>query len=303
MSEVNENEEVVEEVAEEVVEEVEETDPLTGFDSLLDSLGDADPETMLDVLKRISPDMMDQLSPDAKVIIRQTRNRQKQRETEYELKRTKDQTDWDEERKKFQDERDNFLRQKAQFGQMFSNPEFQKKITDAEALELPENADLTDPANIKIQLQKMNAEGLKDFSTPFQKMAEESAKEASYRDFQQAHPRTNEPKFKKRMLTIKAEREASGNPVGSREDLYAIAELDEMKEIQVSQKRDRDREHARSAAKVNKRSNSSTAQKKGIPDFVNNVGYKGEKGNTARYLWLQDNPDVAKEIRAAYANR
>ena len=213
-------------------------------------------------MSRYSADSIENLDPLAKTIIRQALARENQKRKIDQAKIEEERSGFDAKRKQLAEDRAEIIRMKAQWGQMFANPEFNRQISDAENVEIEENADLTDPANIDKLIAKKTAEGLKKFQDPFAKMAAEARREEEYLDFRKSHPKTDDPKFKRKMLQVKADREKSGETI--------------------------------------KASNSSTSTTRGIPDHVRKNGYKGEKGRTAINLWLLDNKDGVKQVNGDY---
>tara|TARA_R110000823_G_scaffold11770_4_gene39680 strand:- start:805 stop:1764 length:960 start_codon:yes stop_codon:yes gene_type:complete len=289
---------------EEQVEEVSSgdanADPYAKFDELLTGLGEVSEEPLNDLLSRYSADSIENLDPLAKTIIRQALARENQKRKIDQAKIEEERSGFDAKRKQLAEDRAEIIRMKAQWGQMFANPEFNRQISDAENVEIEENADLTDPANIDKLIAKKTAEGLKKFQDPFAKMAAEARREEEYLDFRKSHPKTDDPKFKRKMLQVKADREKSGETIKDRAYLYALTENVLFKEAEDAIDRARRKEHARSASKVSKASNSSTSTTRGIPDHVRKNGYKGEKGRTAINLWLLDNKDGVKQVNGDY---
>ena len=112
-----------------------------------------------------------------------------------------------------------------------------------------------------------------------------------------------EKAFKVEVRDLMQQRRDSGGAV-SLEDAYALVERNRMVAEQEKQTA-RDRLKRSKSARQVSRSTVSSSNDTGdpVPSWVTSKGYKGSRGNTARILYLRDNPAALQKLRAQQKSR
>lgn len=144
---------------------------------------------------------------------------------------------------------------------------------------------------------------MREFQKPIHESATRAQQMAKYQDFVAVHPLMQEKAFKVEVRDLMQQRKETGTAV-SLEDAYALVERNRMIAEQEKQTA-RDRLKRSKSARQVSRSTVSSSNDTGdpVPSWVTSKGYKGSRGNTARILYLRDNPAALQKLRAQQKNR
>jgi glucan-binding YG repeat protein len=156
---------------------------------------------------------------------------------------------------------------------------------------------------IEQRIKKGVAEAMREFQKPIQESATKAQQMAKYQDFVAAHPMMQEKAFKTEVRDLMQERKNAGAAL-TLEDAYALVERNRMVAEQQKQTA-RDRLKRSESARNVSRSTVSSSNDGGdpVPKWVTEKGYKGSRGNTARILYLRDNPAALQKLRAQQKTR
>jgi len=182
------------------------------------------------------------------------------------------------------------------------DPKFQEFLKNADVPEA-ELKDPLSPEGMEQRIKKGVAEAMKQFQEPIRQSANRAQQMAKYQDFVAEHPKMNEKAFKGDVRDLMQSRRDSGSPV-SLQDAYALVERDRMLQVQEKQTaKDRLKrsESARQIARSTVSSSNDGASP--VPKWVMEKGYKGSRGNSARILYLRDNPSALQKLRAQQKTR
>ena len=194
------------------------------------------------------------------------------------------------------------IQNRAQLNKMLLDPKFQKMLKQAD---IPDEQ-LADPFSeegIQQRISKGVANAMKQFQEPITQAAQRSQQMAEYQKFVEAHPQMENKDFKGQVRSLMEQRRGDGQPI-SLNDAYA--HVDRQRLIKAEQERIQKERSARakSAQQISKSTMSSNGQSKDpVPSWVTDKGYKGARGNTARIMYLRDNPDALQRLRQQQKNR
>ena len=194
------------------------------------------------------------------------------------------------------------IQNRAQLNKMLLDPKFQKMLKQAD---IPDEQ-LADPFSeegIQQRISKGVANAMKQFQEPITQAAQRSQQMAEYQKFVEAHPQMENKDFKGQVRSLMEQRRGDGQPI-SLNDAYA--HVDRQRLIKAEQERIQKERSARakSAQQISKSTMSSNGQSKDpVPNWVTDKGYKGARGNTARIMYLRDNPDALQRLRQQQKNR
>ena len=194
------------------------------------------------------------------------------------------------------------IRNRAQLNQVLLDPKFQEYLKMADT----PDEDLPDPMSdegIEARIKKGVAQAMRQFQEPIQQSARRAQQLSAYQDFVDANPKMQDAQFKSDVRQLMEQRKEAGNAV-SLPDAYALVERNRLvaaQEKQTAKERLRRRE---SAQQVQRATVSSTQENNDpVPKWVTEKGYKGIRGNTARILYLRDNPKALQALRAQQKSR
>tara|TARA_A100001515_G_scaffold63027_1_gene49847 strand:- start:1849 stop:2859 length:1011 start_codon:yes stop_codon:yes gene_type:complete len=294
-------EEVVETAAPEV-ESAPVADTSSRFDSLMDALGDIPDEPNAQLLENIDERSIEKL-PDSmkglmKHLIAQQRVQAKQAEAQY----TERQSALDKRMEEIENQNKILIRNRAQLNQVLLDPKFQEylKMADTPEEELP---DPMSNEGIEARIKKGVAQAMRQFQEPIQQSARRAQQLAAYQDFVDANPKMQDAQFKSDVRQLMEQRKESGNSI-SLPDAYALVERKQLVAAQEKQSAKERLRRRESAQQVQRSTISSTQDNNDpVPKWVTEKGYKGIRGNTARILYLRDNPKALQALRAQQKSR
>tara|TARA_R100000426_G_scaffold1747_1_gene2993 strand:- start:189 stop:1184 length:996 start_codon:yes stop_codon:yes gene_type:complete len=272
------------------------------LEGLLDALGDIPDEPSEALLENLDERSIRNLPDSMKGLFKHmvAAERARVRQLEDQLKQRNEEMD-----KRFEELKEQnriVIRNRAQLNQVLMDPKFQEYL---KAADMPEE-EMKDPFSqegIEQRIQKGVAEAMKAFQKPIQESAIKAQQMAKYQDFVATHPKMNDKVFKTEVRDLMLSRKESGAAV-TLEDAYALVERNRMiaeQEKQTAKDRLKRSESARQVA----RSTVSSSNDGGdpVPKWVTEKGYKGSRGNTARIMYLRDNPAALQKLRAQQRTR
>jgi hypothetical protein len=194
------------------------------------------------------------------------------------------------------------IQNRAELNRVLLDPKFQAFLKKSN---VPEN-EMADPFT-KEGIQQRIAKGVSEAMTEFQKPITEAAERArqmnAYTEFVESHEKMKNSAFKKDVLTLIENRESENRPV-SIEDAYNMVEFERMKKAEETRKAREIKARAKSNRKINRATMSSSNDTGDpVPKWVTEKGYQGARGNTARILYLRDNPKALAKLRDQQKNR
>jgi len=113
----------------------------------------------------------------------------------------------------------------------------------------------------------------------------------------------NDAAFKSDVRALMQERKDSGSPIAL-PDAYALVERQRMlatQEKQTAKERLRRNESNRQVQRATMSSSPSSGDP--VPKWVTEKGYNGARGNSARIMYLRDNPKALQALRAQQKSR
>ena len=294
------------------VEQVEEPTPtpqvqevpkeLTKSERIQNALGDIPKEPNAQLMEQIDEKTLEKLPDSAKGVLKhliaQQNKEYEERVKTFEERETKLQ----EYQAKLKKDARDLIQNRAQLNKMLLDPKFQKMLKEAD---IPDEkmADPFSEEGIQQRISKGVASAMKQFQEPITQAAQRSQQMAEYQKFVESHPQMENKEFKSQVRSLMEERREGGQPL-SLSDAYA--HVDRQRLIKAEQDRIQKERSARakSAAQVSKSTLSSNGQSKDpVPSWVTEKGYKGTRGNTARIMYLRDNPEALQRLRQQQKNR
>ena len=294
------------------VEQVEEPTPtpqvqevpkeLTKSERIQNALGDIPKEPNAQLMEQIDEKTLEKLPDSAKGVLKhliaQQNKEYEERVKTFEERETKLQ----EYQAKLKKDARDLIQNRAQLNKMLLDPKFQKMLKEAD---IPDEkmADPFSEEGIQQRISKGVASAMKQFQEPITQAAQRSQQMAEYQKFVGSHPQMENKEFKSQVRSLMEERREGGQPL-SLSDAYA--HVDRQRLIKAEQDRIQKERSARakSAAQVSKSTLSSNGQSKDpVPSWVTEKGYKGTRGNTARIMYLRDNPEALQRLRQQQKNR
>ena len=291
--------EQVEQVEQPTVEEVQQPSKL---EDLLEALGEIPDKPSEALLENLNAKSVENLPDSMKGLFKHLVSAERQRVRQLEEKMSTRNSELD---KKFEDLKEQnrvVIRNRAQLNQVLLDPKFQEFLKNAD---VPEE-ELKDPFSqegIQQRIKKGVAEAMREFQKPIQESATKAQQMAKYQDFVAGHPMMQEKAFKTEVRDLMQERKDSGSALAL-DDAYALVERNRMVEQQQKQTA-RDRLKRSESSRNVSRSTVSSSNDGGdpVPKWVTEKGYKGSRGNTARIMYLRDNPAALQKLRAQQKTR
>jgi len=295
---------VTEVPAEEAATEIVEPPPTDSsrLEGLLDALGEIPEKPSDALLENLDAKSIENLPDSMKGLFKHLVAAERQRVRQLEDQMSDRNAELD---KKFEDLKEQnriVIRNRAQLNQVLLDPKFQEFLKNADVPEA-ELKDPLSPEGMEQRIKKGVAEAMKQFQEPIRQSANRAQQMAKYQDFVAEHPKMNEKAFKGDVRDLMQSRRDSGSPV-SLQDAYALVERDRMLQVQEKQTaKDRLKrsESARQIARSTVSSSNDGASP--VPKWVMEKGYKGSRGNSARILYLRDNPSALQKLRAQQKTR
>jgi hypothetical protein len=289
------------EAAEPVEEAVQPTDP-SRLESLLDALGEIPEQPSEALLENLDAKSVQNLPDSVKGLFKHLVAAERQRIRQVEEKMTTRNSELDKKFEELKEQNRVVIRNRAQLNQVLLDPKFQEFLKHADT---PEE-ELKDPLSqegIEQRIRKGVAEAMREFQKPIQESATRAQQMAKYQDFVAGHPMMQEKAFKTEVRDLMQTRRDAGGAV-SLEDAYALVERNRMIAEQEKQTAKDRLKRSKSARQV-ARSTVSSSNDGGdpVPKWVMDKGYKGSRGNTARILYLRDNPAALQKLRAQQKTR
>ena len=292
----------VEQVAESTPQVQEVPKELTKSERIQNALGDIPKEPNAQLMEQIDEKTLEKLPDSAKGVLKhliaQQNKEYEERVKVFEERETKLQ----EYQAKLKKDARDLIQNRAQLNKMLLDPKFQKMLKEAD---IPDEK-LADPFSeegIQQRISKGVASAMKQFQEPITQAAQRSQQMAEYQKFVETHPQMDNKEFKGQVRSLMEERREQGQPL-SLSDAYA--HVDRQRLIKAEQDRIQKERSARakSAAQISKSTLSSNGQSKDpVPNWVTEKGYKGTRGNTARIMYLRDNPEALQRLRQQQKNR
>ena len=272
------------------------------LEGLLDALGEIPEKPSEALLENLDAKSVENLPDSMKGLFKHLVAAERQRVRQLEDQMAERNTELD---KKFEDLKEQnriVIRNRAQLNQVLLDPKFQEFLKNADVPEA-ELKDPLSPEGMEQLIKKGVAEAMKQFQEPIRQSANRAQQMAKYQDFVAEHPKMNEKVFKGDVRDLMQSRRDSGSPV-TLQDAYALVERDRMLQVQEKQTaKDRLKrsESARQIARSTVSSSNDGASP--VPKWVMEKGYKGSRGNSARILYLRDNPSALQKLRAQQKTR
>jgi hypothetical protein len=285
----------------EIVESSSSSEP-SKLEGLLDALGEIPDEPSQALLDNIDSKSIENLPDSTKGLFKHLVAAERRRVRQLEEQMEKRNAELD---KKFEDLKEQnriVIRNRAQLNQVLLDPKFQEFLKQADVPE-EELKDPMSPEGIQQRIQKGVAEAMKQFQEPIRASATRAQQMAKYQDFVAEHPKMNDKVFKTDVRDLMQSRRDEGTPI-TLQDAYALVERQTMlkqQEKQTAKDRLKRSESARQIARSTVSSSSEAADP--VPKWVMEKGYKGSRGNTARILYLRDNPSALQKLRAQQKSR
>jgi len=286
----------------EAVAEVEQpTDP-SRIESLLDALGEIPEKPSEALLENLDARSIENLPGSMKGLFKHLVAAERQRVKELEEKLSSRNSELDKKFEELKEQNRVVIRNRAQLNQVLTDPKFQEYLKLADTPE-EELADPYSEEGIQQRIKKGVAEAMREFQKPIHESATRAQQMAKYQDFVAAHPLMQEKAFKVEVRDLMQQRKESGSAV-TLEDAYALVERNRMIAEQEKQTAIDRLKRSKSARQVS-RSTVSSSNDTGdpVPKWVTEKGYKGSRGNTARILYLRDNPGALQKLRAQQKTR
>ena len=291
---------------EETVESSPEAAPTSNtgsrFKSLMGALGDIPDEPNEQLLESIDERSIEKLPDSMKGLMKHLIAQQRVQAREAEEAHAERQSALEKRREEIEGQNKVLIRNRAQLNQVLLDPKFQEYLKMADT----PDEDLPDPMSdegIEARIKKGVAQAMRQFQEPIQQSARRAQQLSAYQDFVDANPKMQDAQFKSDARQLMEQRKESGSAV-SLPDAYALVERTRLvaaQEKQTAKERLRRRE---SAQKVQRATVSSTQENNDpVPKWVTEKGYKGIRGNTARILYLRDNPKALQALRAQQKSR
>jgi hypothetical protein len=289
------------EATEPVVEVEQPTDP-SRLESLLDALGEIPEKPSEALLENLDARSIENLPGSMKGLFKHLVAAERQRVKELENKLSSRNSELDKKFEELKEQNRVVIRNRAQLNQVLTDPKFQEYLKLADTPE-EELADPYSPEGIQQRIKKGVAEAMREFQKPIHESATRAQQMAKYQDFVAVHPLMQEKAFKVEVRDLMQQRKESGSAV-SLEDAYALVERNRMVAEQEKQTA-RDRLKRSKSNRQVSRSTVSSSNDTGdpVPKWVTEKGYKGSRGNTARILYLRDNPAALQKLRAQQKTR
>jgi len=275
---------------------------LTKQERIQNALGEIPSEPNQQLLESIDETSLEKLPSSAKGVLKHliaSQNKQfEERMKVFEEREAKLQ----EYQTKLKKDAKDLIQNRAHLNKMLLDPKFQKMLQQAD---IPDEqmADPFSEEGIQQRISKGVANAMKQFQEPITQAAQRSQQMAEYQKFVEEHPQMEDKDFKGQVRNLMEERKENGQPI-SLSDAYA--HVDRQRLIKAEQERiqkDR-RARAKSAQQISKSTLSSSGQSKDpVPTWVTEKGYKGTRGNTARIMYLRDNPEALQRLRQQQKNR
>lgn len=289
------------EATEPVAEAEQPTDP-SRLESLLDALGEIPEQPSEALLESLDARSIENLPSAMKGLFKHLVSAERQRVKQLEEKMSTRNSELDKKFEELKEQNRVVIRNRAQLNQVLTDPKFQEYLKIAD---MPEE-ELADPYSeegIQQRIKKGVAEAMREFQKPIHESATRAQQMAKYQDFVAVHPLMQEKAFKVEVRDLMQQRKETGTAV-SLEDAYALVERNRMIAEQEKQTA-RDRLKRSKSARQVSRSTVSSSNDTGdpVPSWVTSKGYKGSRGNTARILYLRDNPAALQKLRAQQKNR
>lgn len=293
--------ETAETPVEPVAEAEQPTDP-SRLESLLDALGEIPEQPSEALLESLDARSIENLPSAMKGLFKHLVSAERQRVKQLEEKMSTRNSELDKKFEELKEQNRVVIRNRAQLNQVLTDPKFQEYLKIAD---MPEE-ELADPYSeegIQQRIKKGVAEAMREFQKPIHESATRAQQMAKYQDFVAVHPLMQEKAFKVEVRDLMQQRKETGTAV-SLEDAYALVERNRMIAEQEKQTA-RDRLKRSKSARQVSRSTVSSSNDTGdpVPSWVTSKGYKGSRGNTARILYLRDNPAALQKLRAQQKNR
>lgn len=293
--------ETAETPVEPVAEAEQPTDP-SKLESLLDALGEIPEQPSEALLESLDARSIENLPSAMKGLFKHLVSAERQRVKQLEEKMSTRNSELDKKFEELKEQNRVVIRNRAQLNQVLTDPKFQEYLKIAD---MPEE-ELADPYSeegIQQRIKKGVAEAMREFQKPIHESATRAQQMAKYQDFVAVHPLMQEKAFKVEVRDLMQQRKETGTAV-SLEDAYALVERNRMIAEQEKQTA-RDRLKRSKSARQVSRSTVSSSNDTGdpVPSWVTSKGYKGSRGNTARILYLRDNPAALQKLRAQQKNR
>ena len=298
-TEQTEQVEQVEQVEQPTVEEVQQPSKL---EDLLEALGEIPDQPSEALLGNLDAKSVRNLPDSMKGLFKHLVAAERLRVRQVEEKMSTRNTELDKKFEELKEQNRVVIRNRAQLNQVLLDPKFQEFL---KAADVPDE-DLKDPFSqegIQQRIKKGVAEAMREFQKPIQESATKAQQMAKYQDFVASHPQMGDKVFKTEVRDLMQERKNSGSAV-SLDDAYALVERNRMVAEQQKQTA-RDRLKRSESARNVSRSTVSSSNDGGdpVPKWVTEKGYKGSRGNTARIMYLRDNPAALQKLRAQQKTR
>lgn len=289
---------------EEIVEAPPEVEVDSGsrFKSLMGALGEIPDEPNQQLLDSIDERSIEKLPDSMKGLMKHLIAQQRVEARKAEEAYAERQSALEKRREEIEGQNKVLIRNRAQLNQVLLDPKFQEYLKMADT----PDEDLPDPMSdegIEARIKKGVAQAMRQFQEPIQQSARRAQQLSAYQDFVDANPKMQDAQFKSDVRQLMEQRKEAGNAV-SLPDAYALVERNRLvaaQEKQTAKERLRRRE---SAQQVQRATVSSTQENNDpVPKWVTEKGYKGIRGNTARILYLRDNPKALQALRAQQKSR
>tara|TARA_A100001515_G_scaffold144997_1_gene151219 strand:- start:1689 stop:2666 length:978 start_codon:yes stop_codon:yes gene_type:complete len=282
-------------------EPVVETDP-SRLEALLDALGEIPEQPSEALLDNLDPKSVQNLPDSVKGLFKHLVAAERQRVREVEEKQKARDAELDKKFEELKEQNRVVIRNRAQLNQVLLDPKFQEFLKNADTPE-EEMKDPLSQEGIEQRIRKGVAEAMREFQKPIQESATRAQQMAKYQDFVAGHPMMQEKAFKTEVRDLMQSRRDSGASI-SLEDAYALVERNRMLAEQEKQTAKDRLKRSKSARQV-ARSTVSSSNDGGdpVPKWVMEKGYKGSRGNTARILYLRDNPAALQKLRTQQKTR
>ena len=272
------------------------------FSSLMDTLGEIPDEPNATLLESIDEKSIEQLPDSVKGMFKHLISAQRAEQAKANAALQERETKLEERYKELAEQNKVLIRNRAQLNQVLMDPKFQDMI---KAAETPEE-ELPDPMSqegIEARIRKGVAQAMKQFQEPITAAAHRAQQLSAYQDFVDSHPKMNEAAFKSDVRTLMQERKDSGSPIAL-PDAYALVERNRLiadQEKQTAKERLRRNESNRQVQRATMSSSPSSGDP--VPKWVTEKGYNGARGNSARIMYLRDNPKALQALRAKQKSR
>ena len=297
--------EVVETAQPEQQAQSEQQEQPTGqdrYESLMGLLGDIPDKPNEQLLNDIDEKSIESLPASAKGLLKHLIAQQKvvqQKELEALSKKNES---LKERESRIQTESRKLIQNRAELNRVLLDPKFQDFLKQRNMPE-EEMADPFSKEGMEQRIQKKVAEAMHEFQKPITEAAERARQMSAYTEFVNTHEKMKDAAFKKDVLKVIEDREKQERPV-SIEDAYNMVEFERMKKAEEARKAREIKARAKSNRKINRATMSSSNDSGDpVPKWVTEKGYQGARGNTARILYLRDNPKAFAKLREQQKSR